>query len=40
MRAVFDHKFVTRLRDRDIGVTFTSIEKAEAFMRNAKVRGR
>ena len=33
LRAVSDHKFVTRLRDRDVGVTLTSIEKAEAFMR-------
>lgn len=33
LRAVSDHKFVTRLRDRNIGVTLTNIEKAEAFMR-------
>ena len=32
LRAVSDHKFVARLRDSDVGVTLTSIEKAEAFM--------
>lgn len=32
-RAVSNHKWVRRLRNRDVGVTLTSIEKAEAFMR-------
>lgn len=32
LRAASNHKFVARLRDRDVGVTLTVIERAEAFM--------
>ena len=33
LRASTNHHFIKRLRDSDVGVTLTSIEKAEAFMR-------
>lgn len=35
---VSDHKFVPHLRDPAFGVTLTSIEKAEAFMRKKEAR--
>ena len=37
IRAVSNHKFVSRLRDSGIGVTLTNIEKAEAFMQKFEV---
>ncbi len=33
IQAVSNHHFLRRLRDSDVGVTLTNIEKAEAFMR-------